>query len=547
MQPITITGFLGANLADDDLQLPPQVGVNSVNQRPGRGDFRPWNAPGSTVATVPSSPQRKTIYRMGQDVASEANYWLGWSTVVHAIRGYDTEDPTERTYFTGSGTPKWTNNSIGLSGGPPYPQGTRELAVPAPTTPIVAAINTDGPTTTQVANNYVYTFVNDIGWESAPSPPSNTVLAYPGATLDLSGFDTPPVGNYGIDKIRLYKLVTDSAGTAEYFFLREWLIASAPTNPIDDARDLGSDQMLTTGWLPLPDGAKGLCKLWNGMLAAISGKSVRLCEPYIPYAWPLAYEIATTDPPVALGVWGQRLLILTTGDAVVVAGSSPDAMDDEPAKVNRPCVSDRSVVEFNEGETVKGVVWASEEGLCWYGDGGYRMLTQDLMEPEQWRAIAPSTIVAGKHRGLYVAFFHDGVSQRGFVIDPKNPQGIYWIADGYDAVFRDPLTDKLFVLDGGNIRVWNTGSALTATFKSRVFATPSPVNIGAVEIVAKGYPVTFTLWADGVQVHQQSVTSEEIVRPPGGYQADKFQVQIESTQRVIAVRMGQNVDELREG
>lgn len=189
MDPITINSFQGANLAFDSLLLPQDVGVNSLNQRPGFGDLRPWNAPGSTLATVPTSPQRKTIYRMGQDVASDANYWLGWSSVVHVVTGFDSSDTTERTYFSGDGTPKWTNNSIGLTGGPPYPQATRELSVPAPTTALTAAINTNPGAGSNIAFSYVYTFVNDIGWESAPSPVSNTLLAHPGCTFDLSGFD----------------------------------------------------------------------------------------------------------------------------------------------------------------------------------------------------------------------------------------------------------------------------------------------------------------------------------------------------------------------
>ncbi len=546
MRPITIEGFLGANLATDELLLPEQVGVRSLNHRPGRGDLRPWNLPGSTVATVPASPQRNTIYRLGQDVASTANYWLSWSAVVHVTRGYDTSDPTERTYFTGSGTPKWTNNDIALTGGAPYPQATRELAVPAPVGALTAAINTNGPSGTDVANNYVYTYVNDIGWESAPSPPSNTVLAKPGATLDLTGFSAVPSGDYGITKIRLYKLVTGADGTAEYFFQREWLIASPPSNPIDDARAVGSDALPSIGWIPLDAGAKCLTKLWNGMLAAIVGKSVRICEPYIPYAWPLAYEIGLTDPGVALAVWGQRLLILTTGDAVVAAGSDPAGMDDEPAKINRPCVSPRSVVEFNEGESYKGVVWASEEGLCWYGDGGFRLLTDGVLEREQWQALAPSTIVAGKYKGLYIAFYDDGVSRQGFVIDPRAPQGVYFLSTGYNAVFRDPLTDRLFVLEGANVKLWDAGSAMTAIFKSRVFSPPNPINVGAIEVVAKAYPVTVRLWADGTLVHTQAVTSEEPIRPPSGYKADKFQVEVESANRVIAVRLAQTVDDLRQ-
>ena len=83
---------------------------------------------------MPSGTQRLTIYRIGQDVISDAVYWLQWTTVVHAVRGFESPDTTERTYFTGSGAPKWTNNVIGLSGGAPYPQVSRDLGVPTPFT-----------------------------------------------------------------------------------------------------------------------------------------------------------------------------------------------------------------------------------------------------------------------------------------------------------------------------------------------------------------------------------------------------------------------------
>ncbi|WP_230685400.1 hypothetical protein, partial [Streptococcus pneumoniae] len=84
------------------------------------------------------------------------------------------------TYYTGDGTPKWTDNSIGLTGGPPYPQASRELAVPAPTTAPAIALTTDG-TGTDATRYYVETFVNDLGWESAPSPISTGLVCKPGA------------------------------------------------------------------------------------------------------------------------------------------------------------------------------------------------------------------------------------------------------------------------------------------------------------------------------------------------------------------------------
>ena len=129
---INLIGFAGANLAEHPRRLPESVGVSIVDAEPGNSDLRSMRA-AVTVATVPTSPQRRTIYRLGRDAISDTNYWLSWSTIVHAIRGFDGDDTSERTYFTGSGTPKWTNNIIGLAGGAPYPQGVRELAVPAPT------------------------------------------------------------------------------------------------------------------------------------------------------------------------------------------------------------------------------------------------------------------------------------------------------------------------------------------------------------------------------------------------------------------------------
>ncbi|NYW24490.1 hypothetical protein C6506_28775, partial [Escherichia coli] len=106
-------------------------------QKPGRGDLRPWRNP-ATVATVPAG--RQTIYRMGRDVASDANYWLSWTGVVHAVRGFDTADTTERTYYTGDGAPKVTDNTIALASAP-YPTASRPLGLPAPASAPLASVN----------------------------------------------------------------------------------------------------------------------------------------------------------------------------------------------------------------------------------------------------------------------------------------------------------------------------------------------------------------------------------------------------------------------
>lgn len=73
MTIIRWAGFGGENRAIHPKLLGETVGAVSLNQKPGRGDLRPWKSP-LTVATVPSG--RNTIYRMGRDVASDSQYWL---------------------------------------------------------------------------------------------------------------------------------------------------------------------------------------------------------------------------------------------------------------------------------------------------------------------------------------------------------------------------------------------------------------------------------------------------------------------------------------
>lgn len=553
MTVITINAFQGAALALDDLLLPAGVGTDSQNQRPGHSDLRPWFNP-SAVASVPSGAQRRTIYRMGQGVASDTNYWLQWTAVVNAVRGYESPDTSERTYFTGSGAPKWTDNNIGLSGGAPYPQATRDLGVPAPTTALTAAVNAAVSTGTEETDYWVYTWVNDLGWESAPSPPSNSLLIKPGTTVNLTGFDTVPSGNFSITGVRIYRTSVGTSGATAFFYLRTLVYGAALSQPVDDARALGSDTLQTVGWLPCPgiatggaastteDSARGLTKLWNGMMAVITGKAIRLCEPYKAYAWPLKYEIATPDDPVGIAVWQQRALILTSGDAYLVTGSTPSAMDSEPLKLYQPCVSVTSVVEFDDG-----VAWASPNGLWWYGSGGARNLLAGVMTREQWQALVPSTIVASRYLGCYIAFFNDGSGLRGFVMDPANADGIYWLSAGYSAVHRDPLQDKLYVLDGTSIKAWNVPAAglMTASFRSKRVRLPMPMSVGAVEVIAKAYPVTIKLYADDVLWHTQSVSSDDPIRPPDK-QAMNWACEVSSSNRVIAVRMARSVADLRE-
>ena len=542
-------GFLGENRAVEPKLLSDSVLTTSINQKPGRGDLRSWRNP-FTVATVPSG--RQTIYRMGRDVATDSQYWLSWTSVVHAVRGFSVNDTTEQTFFTGDGAPKFTNN-LALDGTDPQvnPSATRPMGLPAPVTaPTVVGTNSGTATPTIETYFYVYTYVNDFGWESATSPVSAAVTRDNQGSTAISAFAAVPSGNYNITAIRIYKTQSNSAANADFYFLREIAIGTSTTT--DDNRTI-SELLTTSTWLPAPGVPTGgianttepnmtfLTPMWNGMLAGIVGNSVRICEPYTPYAWPAAYDVVPPDgKPVGIGVFGQTMLVLTTSRPVLVNGSTPDGLDQQRVEMPQGCVASQSIVSMGSG-----VAWASEDGLCWLGSGGPRILTAGIMLREDWQALVPSSIIGCMYEGLYFGSYDAGAGRKGFFIDTNSPQGIYFMDTGYSGMYFDELRDQLYVLDGVNVRKWDAGSTfMTYIAKSKVYTQGFPLNYGAAEVVASAYPVTFRLYADGVLKHTETVQSRSPFWLPSGYRAFDYQVEVEGTNAIQGVAVASSKKEL---
>ena len=534
MSVIRMAGFMGENRALDPMLLPPGVGVYSRNQKPGRGNLLPWKQT-TTVATVPSG--RATIYRMGRDVASDSQYWLSWTTVVHAMRGFDAGDTTERTFYTGDGVPKVTDNTIALATAP-YPTASRPLGLPAPATgPILSGAT--GGTGSNASYFYAYTYVNDWGWESAPSPPSLLLTRKVDDSVTIGSFAAVPAGNYGVTLVRIYRTQSTASGDASFFFLRE--IAVGVSTATDDNRALG-EVLPTTTWLAPPADLSFLTALWNGMAAGISGGVVRVCEPYTPYAWPAAYDVVPPDSKaVGLGVFGQSLLVLTTGRPLLISGSGPDSLDQQRLEIPQACIAPRSVVNMGSG-----VAWASPDGLCFYGQGGARILTNGIMLRDDWQALVPSSITGQMYEGLYFGSYDDGSGRKGFVINPGDPQGMYFLDGAYTALHFDDLQDQLYVLSSTNIQRWDSGaSSMTTTFRGKLERLPRPMpSFACAEVTATTYPVTFKVYADGVLKHTQSVTSSAPFRLPAGFYATNWQLELSGTGAIQGAAMAHSVQEL---
>lgn len=554
---ITVAGFLGENRSIQASLLPETLGTVSRNQKPGRGDLRPWKAP-LGVAQVPLS--RSSIYRFGRDVQNDSTYWMSWNGDVHVVRGMSADDTSERSFYTGDGAPKVTDNVMGIASAP-YPTAHRPMGLPAPlTAPQLAAGAPGSPAGDMGTYFYAYTYVNDWGWESAPSPVSAAIDRTTNTPVTVSSFAAAPAGNYGIDRIRVYRTQAGSSGSSDFYFCKE--IAIAAGSAVDNNAALG-EVLETRDWLPAPGVPQGgatnytepvlsrLTPLWNGMLAGIAGNSIRFCESYVPYAWPVAYDVIPPDgKPVGLGVFGQNILVLTTSRPVVIAGSSPDSMDTQPVEMPQGCVAEKSIVSMGSG-----VAWASNDGLCWYGQGGARILTAGVMTREDWQALVPSSITGRMYEGLYFGSYSTdgGATRKGFFLDPSSTAGgIYFLDKGYAVTHFDELQDQLYVYDpailsGSNVLRWDAGSAMTAIYKSKSFRVPTPVNFSCAQVVSDAYPVQVKFYADGALVHTRTATNSSAFRLPSGFKAQYWQIEVSTAGAVQAVMMATGMQDLTNG
>jgi hypothetical protein len=512
-------------------------GIIAENIKPTRGDMRPWRVP-LAVATVPASPARQTLWRMGRDTPSDTNYWLSWAGRVNVIRGFNASDPTEKTYYTGDGTPKWTDNTKALASAP-YPTAWRELGVPKPATAAVLSLTTDGATGTAEDVYALETFVTDAGEESSPGLPSSKVTCKAGALLSLTSLAAAPSGSYGVNRRRIY--CTKVGDSATNYYLAAEVAIGTTTVAINTAAL--NDVLATEGWAMPPADGHSLCALWYGMAAMLSGKSLRFCVPETLYAWPTSYRMLLNDTGVALATFDQTLVVLTTGKPYLIQGQDPQAMSQIPHSIDQACVSARSVVSLGDM-----VVWASPDGLCNASNAGHGVLTQGIATRDDWQALKPDTMVGFQYEGVYGAFFNDGSGLRALLIDPQNPNGLWFLSTGYEAAVRDPVTDALYVESAGSVQKWDAGASLmTARFKSKVFRQSAPVLYEAFMVVADSFSnMTLKVWADGVLRMTRTVTHGRPTRMPDGFTAKEWQVEIDTTDAVQAIVLATDINELEE-
>jgi hypothetical protein len=429
-----------------------------------------------------------------------------------------------------------------LSGGS-YPGGSYLLGVPAPVS-APAITGSSAPTSTQnESRTYVYTYVSAYEEEGPPSAASAIVALDPTAAVTVSLPSTGPGGAYNITKKRIYRSSATGTSAAFQFVAEVGVAVTSYTDNVTQA--LLGEPIPTDNWFPPPTGLKGLKLMANGAAIGFKDNTAYLSEPNLPHAWPHLYPI--DEPIVGIGVFRQSAVLLTNSYPVVLSGADPQAMSKEKMELPQACVSKRSIVDTGDG-----VVYASPDGLVSISTSGVKLLTADFLTREQWQAYNPSSIAAYVHENRYHMLYTTSGGTRGMLIFDFAGQGAGMQASDLNAAtavtaaYSDPRSDTLYMAQGSNIVRFNSGSALTYTWRSKKFRVPFPTNFGAAQVLATSYPVTLKVYADGVLRHTQTVANANVFRLPAGFRAIDWELEATAGVDITQISMATTIDELRQ-
>lgn len=398
---------------------------------------------------------------------------------------------------------------------------------------------------------YVTTYVNDWGWESAPSPVTDMIEVDQNDSAAVA-VTNPPPGRY----IQSWRLYRSNVGTesAAFQLVDEIPIGQLSYQDEKKGEELG-EVCPTFSWLEPPmrvDSAspatikppkgpnpylRGFVGMPNGIIAGFIDNFVAVCEPYHIYAWPVEYQITTDTPIVGLGVFGQSLFVGTMGNPYIISGADSASMTAEKLDADQACVSRRSIASVGGG-----VIYASPDGLCLASPSGVQLVTGELFSREDWQALDPANIIASTHEGVYYFWTAQGC----FALD-FTARKLGRVEISATAVHKDILTDHLFTVDGSQIKKLFSEGRRTATWKSGKIVLPAHSALAWVQVDGDqdpSTPVTVRWFGDGTLRHTATLTDIHPKRlPPGRWL--EHEVEIESAARLTKAMLASSTEELK--
>lgn len=378
---------------------------------------------------------------------------------------------------------------------------------------------------------YIATYVTDWDEESQISPVSELLEVDQNDTVVVTIPGAPSGRN--INRWRLYRSNVGSQ-TAAFQFVDEGPINSLTYSDTKKNAEL-QEPCPSITWAEPPENLQGLVGMPNGIMAGFFGNTVCFCEPFVPYAWPLDYQITTEHPIVGLGVFGQTLVVVTRANPYFITGPDSASMSAQKMESNHAGVARRSIVTIQGG-----VLYAGADGICLANQNGVQVVSKGYWLREDWIALNPSTIFAVEHEGVYVFRLGNGTTYAmgdGKLVELVLPGSAFYV---------DRVTDTLYVADGTAVRAAFTAAGhRTARWLSKKVTLPQQQPLAWWKVYSDfAAPVTLRWYGDGELRHTATFNSLEPQRlPPGRWL--EHEVEIESSARVTKIALASTTQELQ--
>jgi hypothetical protein len=437
---LRLSGFSGMWPIRDPRALPDNAAVLARNTMFEGGAYLKGARLPSPVKLLLSTT--RMVFRIPLPGANTLinSYWMEFTDENTSVfRGSLVNDSYERFY--------WGSPTDGLMYAPKATIVASSpgfiLGVPKPATaPTSLAIS--GGAGPVESRSYVVTFINTYGEESQPSDPiagdGNVDAIW---TLDLPQPAAAP-GYAPFLYIRIYRTVTDDSGVTDFYKVDQVTVGTPTYADAFVSGDL-TEVLESTTWATPEAGLQGLAKMPNGIFVAWKDNKLFFSENYRPHAWPAEYALTVDYPIVGCGVFGNSLVVCTTGNPAIVSGVQAASLALQKTDAPLACISRRSIVSAAEG-----VYYSSEDGLVIVGPAGVQVVTSELISREEWRDdFGSSSIKAAYQGGLYTAIRTVGATTDMFRFKPSDPstQGVTYHDRAPYNIGVEPWTGKPWIID----------------------------------------------------------------------------------------------------
>lgn len=383
--------------------------------------------------------------------------FLAWPGFVHFAHSNLNADKRYRVFVTGeTGYPvvpgdDTANQPIALvcsEDGAVYDRHLLYMEVPEKMTGIVrsdaTALNTDNLRYT----TFCQTYVDEYGYESGASDPSDEVQYNDGDGINIPAISAP---SWAV-KRRIYKAV---AGTAEdtirFVFEQDASVGGGFSGTVVAVKDEDTGEVMPTV-TPIPKDLDWMTAMpGNFYVGFLRSEPRRVCfsDVDLPTSWPDVYRYDIRDEAIGIAVGGSTAFVLTTGYPWAISGSAPEGMTASQIVSEQACVSAHSICAL-EGK----VFYASQDGVCMLSEDSLMatVITRAYWDKATWSALWPKNITMCAYDNALFLFTHNNAKTeyKSFILDFDIGQGliIQQISDKVNCVCMDCENDALYFVKG---------------------------------------------------------------------------------------------------